>query len=273
MDRGLKIVADHDLEQAIENVFGHVFVGDDEVRDDWPTVTVCRDRDRWVLLKDDALLASCTERSGIVPLLYGNGARLIYEAADCFAAVHAAAVAIEQRCALLPAVSTSGKSTLTAALVAAGYRYCTDDLAILTQPPVRLRAVPMKIGLKQGSWDLLAGAWPELASQQSHVRADGKRIKYLDPRCRADAVHPSSEPVRVTAVVFPSFVRGSAPELSPLSRATALARMAEAGYDLSGTLDKSSVATLVEWFETLECFEFRFDALSEAVALFRTVLR
>jgi hypothetical protein len=273
MDRGLKIVADPDLAEAVESVFGHIFVADSEARADWPTLTVCQGSDRWVLVKDDTLLASCTERTGLVPLLYGNGARLIYEAADCFAAIHAAAVALDDRCALLPAVSTSGKSTLTAALIAAGYRYCTDDLAILTPPPVRLRPVPMKIGLKRGSWDLLADAWPELESQPSHLRADGKWIKYLDPRCRANAVQSSAEPVRVTTVVFPSFVRGSAAQLSPLSRASALARMAEAGYDLSGAFDKSSVATLVEWFETLQCFELRFDALPDAVALFRTVLR
>lgn len=270
MDRGLRIVADRDLESAIEAVFGSSFVADREARSDWPTVTIWRDADRWLLLVDDEVLASCRERAEIVPMIYGNSARLIYRAADCFAAVHAAAVASGGQCAMLPAASASGKSTLTAALIATGYRYCTDDLAILTAAPTRLRPVPMKIGLKSGSWDLLAQAWPELASQPSHRRADGQWIKYLDPRSRGPAVTHESLPV--VAVVFPKFERGAAAELRRVSRAAALTRMAEAGYDLSGKLDGTAVQTLVDWFKTLECYELRFDDLDQAVALFARVL-
>lgn len=272
MDRGLRIIADRDLAGAVETVFGHVFVDDRQGRDDWPTLTACWDRDRWVLVLDDELLSSCADRLEVVPMLYGNAAKLIYEAADCFAALHAAAVAINGRCALLPAVSTSGKSTLTAALIAAGYQYCTDDLAILAAAPMRLRPVPMKIGLKSGSWDLLANAWPELASQPSYRRADGQWIKYLDPRARP-GLCSTDESLPIVAIVFPKFVAGSAPELRRLSRASALARMAEAGYDLSGELDSASVEALVSWFTTLECYELRFDDLDDAVAIFAGVLR
>lgn len=272
MDRGLKIVADHDLATAVETVFGHVFVEEREAEDDWPTLIACWDRDRWILVLDDEFLSGCAERLEIVPMLYGNTAKLIYEAADCFAALHAAGVAINGRCALLPAVSTSGKSTLTAALLAAGYQYCTDDLAILAAAPMRLRPVPMKIGLKSGSWDLLARAWPELASQPSYRRADGQLVKYLDPHVRSDLC-ATDESLPIVAVVFPKYINGSAPELVRLSRANALARMAEAGYDLSGGLDSASVEALVAWFATLEPYELRFDDLDEAVALFANVLR
>ena len=63
---------------------------------------------------------------------------------------------------LLPAISGSGKSTLTAALLAAGFGYCTDDLALLTGEPVRIRPVPTCLGLKRGSWNILAERLPQI---------------------------------------------------------------------------------------------------------------
>jgi hypothetical protein len=270
MDRGLRIVADADLLGAVETVFGQVFVADHQAREDWPTLTACRDGDRWVLLLDDSVLAACTERSAILPMVYGNAARLIYDAADCFAAAHAAAVAMNGRSALLPAASARGKSTLTAALIAAGYQYCSDDLALLTGPPTRLRPVPMKIGLKSGSWEVLAHLWPKLSSLPSHRRADGQWIKYLDPGRESRA---QEDTLPVVAIVFPKFVPTCAAELLPLSRADALTRMAAAGYDLSGKLDRRAVATLVSWFSTMACYELQFADLDEAVALFGDVLR
>jgi hypothetical protein len=60
--------------------------------------------------------------------------------------------------------------------------------------------------------------------------------------------------------------------LRPMSRAEALTRMAEAGYDLSGKLDSHSVEALVQWFETLQCYELQFANLAEAVESFANVL-
>jgi hypothetical protein len=271
MDRGIHVVGDTDLAGAIDSVFGRSVVPDSQAGEEWPTLEVVTDGDRWVLLLDHTHLAECADRAEIVPMIYGNAAKLVYEAADCFAAVHAAAVAKGSTCVLMPAVSTSGKSTLTAALIASGYEYCTDDLAILTSMPTRLRPVPMQIGLKTGSWEVLAAFYPELASLPTHRRPDGQLVKYLQPAAHGVA-RSSDERLQVVAVVFPKFVRGSATQLRQISRAEALTRMAEAGYDLSGKLDRYSVEALVQWFETLQCYELQFESLGEAVESFANVL-
>jgi hypothetical protein len=271
MDRGIRVSGDADTTDALDSVFGEHFVPSSQASAEWPTLAIVKDGNRWTLLLEDAYLADCGDRAELVPMLYGNAAKLIYEAADCFAAVHAAAVAKGSRCVLMPAVSTSGKSTLTAALVASGYDYCTDDLAILTPAPVGLRPVPMQIGLKTGSWNVLAALCPELAAATAHRRADGQWVKYLQPRAHGTP-RSSDERLQVAAVVFPKFMAGAGAELRPLSRAAALARMTEAGYDLSGKLDRRAVEVLVQWFATLNCFELQFDDLREAVELFAHVL-
>ena len=75
----------------------------------------------------------------------------------------------------------------------------------------------------------------------------------------------------VVAVVFPKFERGAAAQLRRVSRAAALTRMAEAGYDLSRKLDGTAVRTLVDWFATLHCYELVFDDLDQAVSSFSGV--
>ncbi len=264
MDRGVRIVSDASATDAVDSVFGPVSDATLRGSTDWPTLTLFKHVDRWVLELDGVELGTCTARDELVPLIYGNTARLLYESSDCFAVVHAAAVAKGQHCFLMPAVSASGKSTLTAALIAKGYEYCTDDLAILTGAPIRLRPVPMQIGLKSGSWEPLAQLWPELVSLPIHRRADGQLIRYLHPMMRGVS-RSSNERLSVSAVVFPRFAQGSTTQLHPIPRSDALTRVAEAGYDVAGKLDRHAVQALVRWFETLDCYELPFGNLDEAV--------
>jgi hypothetical protein len=270
MDRGVRLlVDDSEAAAAIEAVFGRHLVPATETGDDWPTLAVLEEGARWTLWLDDLRLAECSDASELVPMIYANTAQIIYEATDCFAAVHAAAVAKGDACVLMPAVSASGKSTLTAALIASGYDYCTDDLALLTAAPTRLRPVPMQIGLKSGSWAVLSALCPELASQPTYRRPDKQLVRYLHPR---GAARSSDERLQVAAIVFPSFKREAATRLRRIGRAEGLARLAEAGYDLTGKLDKGSVESLIEWLETLECYELQFSNLTEAVDAFAPLL-
>lgn len=64
--------------------------------------------------------------------------------------IHAGLVSYQGRGLLLPGHSHSGKSTLVAALLAAGARYASDDLVILT-PEGRAVGVPRPLRLRGGS--------------------------------------------------------------------------------------------------------------------------
>jgi hypothetical protein len=244
--------------EAAESVLGHLH--GDSGRDADTTLRLVRRGERWLLLDEsNAVIDECAAARAVAPMLHASTLMLAYERARCFAALHAGAVLHGGQCVLLPAASGSGKSTLTTALVLAGFGYCTDDFVMLTAPPIGVRAVPLGIGLKEGSWRVLAHRAPSLVDLPIHVRADGKRIRYLPVR-PADC-HGDSVPVR--ALVFPQYRAGATTRCRPIRPAEALVRLAAAGYD--ARLSEATVRGLIDWLCGLPSYELLYDDLDRAV--------
>jgi len=222
-------------------------------------------REHWILLRDGEVFDECSDSSGIVPMLHANTLLMAYLSCSAsMAAVHAAAVARGEQCVLLPAISGSGKSTLTAALLAAGFEYCTDDLALLTGDPVRVRGVPTCLGLKRGSWNILAERLPQITDLPICLRRDGQIIRYLPPPAATlQSGIQASYPVR--SIVFPIYAEKSSVRLRPLSSAEGLSRLAEAGYDLPNRINTDVVEALIKWVSDVPCFELSYSKLDHAV--------
>jgi hypothetical protein len=226
---------------------------------------------KWILTLDGRILGECAEETEVVPLVHANLGLLAYHESGCLAALHAAAVAREGRCVLLPAASGSGKSTLAAALAASGYDYCADDLAVLAAGTAGLRPVPFKLGLKQGSWRALERFCPAVTALPTFRRADGKLVRYWLPET-ALLAEPDAT-LAISAVVFPRFRSGAGTELRALARSDAFLRIAAAGYDLPGGLDRARVGDLVAWIRGVQCYELEYGDLDGAIAAFEAVLR
>jgi hypothetical protein len=183
LDFGFEVAADPGLLELLDGLLGHLSA--ERVASRRSTVLeITQERDDWVLNLGGESLGRCQSREGIVPMVHAALLVMAYRESDCLTAIHAAAVSRGGNCVLLPGASGSGKSTLTAALVAKGYGYCTDDLCVLTHDPVRLRPAPVRVGLKPGSWPVLEGMIPNLATLPSYLRADGKRVRYWLPPSR-----------------------------------------------------------------------------------------
>ncbi|MDQ2695596.1 MAG: PqqD family peptide modification chaperone [Pseudomonadota bacterium] len=227
------------------------------------TVDITADGQRHHLFMAGVLADSTDSIEELGPLLHAHTMMAAYAATDCLIALHAGAVAAGDGCILLPGVSGSGKSTLTAALAGAGFGYLSDELAVVLRTTRQVRPAPVSIGLKAGSWPVLAGFYPAIGALTVHRRGDGRRVRYLPPPavCGADQ--------RVRCIVFPQYRPGSATVLSPVTPARALCRLTAAGYDMNGGLDAARVAGLVDWISGLACHELRFDSLTDAVARLR----
>gem|GEM_PF-797580 len=233
---------------------------------------IVRADDRYVLLHNKKVINWCFHISGIAPMLYGHSLLIAYELSHCLFGLHAAAVFWQGKCVLMPALSGSGKSTLTAALVGSGASLCADDLVLLTPSPVRMRPVPVVIGLKNGSWDLLAPYHPNIASLPIHLRSDDKYIRYLVPS--ADALVPmTSQPFPIDVIVFPKFVHdGDAVIINEISAADGLCHLTDAGYDVRGEMTALCVRQLIDWITHIPCYEMHFNQLDKAVSAIQTLV-
>lgn len=230
-------------------------------------LSIVRKDGRYLLLHNKRLVDWCVHTNGICPMLHGNSLVIAYELSHCLIGLHAAAVYYQGKCILMPAPSGSGKSTLTAALVGSGFSHCADDLVLLTPAPVYMRPVPVAVGIKAGSWNLLAPYHPNLASLPTHLRSDGKHVRYLLPS--VDTIVPMmSQPLPVDYIVFPQFANdGYKAVLDEISAAEGLCRLAEAGYEIQGEMTAGSVKQLVDWINNIPCYEMRFNQLGDAVSI------
>lgn len=230
-----------------------------------PTFDLFLEQDRWHLAYNGRPIDQCADSKGLVPMVHGNLMMAACGRSICMVALHAAALAARDQCILLAGVPGSGKSTLAAALLARDFGYVADDTVLLTSPPVRVRGVPMRVGLKEGSWSVLDELWPGLKDLPVHRRADGKRIRYLLPSLPVptdDVQHA----LPAAVLVFPRYRAGAATTLQRVRRAQALVKLAEAGYDVGGVLDRDVVRALVDWIGGLQCYELVYGDLDEAVA-------
>jgi hypothetical protein len=162
----------------------------------------------------------------------------------------------------MPGASGSGKTTLTAAALAYGFQYCSDDLILLTHEPVRIRPVSTCLGLKSGSWNVLSGLIPGIHDLRTHIRPDGKKIRYLMP---GDGIAHNRYSYTKTCIVFPVWTPGSVTKAQKIGTAEALARLTASGYDLPNRINNEVVASLIRYISGMQCFELRYDSLEDAV--------
>ena len=217
------------------------------------------------LLCDGAPRAGCATLAELAPLAKSLVWQIGLSVADYLLNIHAGVVAGPDGCVLLPGAPGSGKSTLTAALVAAGCWYFSDEVALLAEDTLEVMPFPLALCVKDTGRDVAATVMPDVAHLPFHARGDGKRVAYVRPPAgripRWDARRP------VAAIVFPRFEAGVATTLCPVRPAEALARVLSQCLGVGPTLTDDHVARLIAWIGRVSCHTLTFSHLPEAVAV------
>jgi HprK-related kinase A len=179
--------------------------------------------------------------------------------------VHAAVVEKNGRAAILPAPPGSGKSTLCAALVSAGWRLLSDELALVRLADGLLQPVPRPVSLKNASIGVIRAFAP--GSVFSPEVADTTKGTVAHLKAPADSVRRAHQPARPAWVIFPRYAAGSAAVLQPLARARAFMRVAENcfNYSILGAAGFNALGGLVD---ASAAYDFSYGHLDEALALF-----
>jgi hypothetical protein len=257
------------LEQVVLPVLAHLEIDREETTR--ALLAIETSGTRYVLLEDGVPVEEPAPLHAITPLVKMHLRRLSVDQHRYFAQLHAAAVLAGDGCWLLPGETGSGKTTLAATLLAAGFSLLSDEVVLLEPETLAVRPVPLALTVKCGAVAPLSALHPALAALPVHEREDGKRVRYLPPPPASVAAdHASGYPVR--GVVFPRYRAGRPGELGRIGRLEALGRLLGACVSLPDWLDRRSVARMVEWMSRLDCYELRTSDPSDALARMRTIL-
>jgi len=189
-----------------------------------------------------------------------------------FLEIHAGVVSNGEKCLLLPAAPGSGKTTLTAALAAAGFHYFSDEIALLEEPDLEVRPVPISLSVKSGSVEVLASLFPQLRRSANHTREDFETVTYLNPPA-ASFGYDVNRTYPAGWIVFPQYSPRATTELRPIGKAEALARLMKEVLVVGTTLDTRIVRSLVHWIRQVDCYELPNSSLSKAVDLIGGLLK
>jgi hypothetical protein len=222
-----------------------------------------------LLYRDGEALDTCADADELVPMIYSALWMTAVLEHGFFLNIHAGVVRGEGGCVLLPAPPGSGKSTLTAALVAAGFTYFSDEVALLDEATLRVSPFPQAVCIKKSGIAAVAALFPEVAGLTLHLRGDGKRVAYFAPP-RASLPAPA-ERGEVRLLVFPRYQEGTFAACEPLTKAVALGRLLTQCTVIRKRLDVAAVRWLVEWIEGIACFDLAYGTTAEGVAAVRRV--
>ncbi|MGH2457486.1 MAG: hypothetical protein ACRDIY_01300 [Chloroflexota bacterium] len=176
---------------------------------------------------------------------------------------HAGAVAFGNVGLILPAPPGSGKTTLVAGLIAGGFRYLSDEVAVLDPASSsRLLPFPKSLFVKPGARDVLAARYPALVSQVPSSRFGDERVWYLPPPPNAWPLGP----VAVRAVIFPRYGPGQPTTLVEIPRSLALSGLLKQSFNL-GTHHAPGIAAVVAMLRGAACFTLTVGDLDQAVAV------
>jgi len=216
-----------------------------------------------VLYRDREPVARCDRIDELAPVAKGIVWNTTIRDHSFFLDIHAGVVCDEQGGILLPAPPGSGKSTLTAALVSAGFQFFSDEVALLEETTFNVFPVPLALCFKDTGLEMASRFFPQVKTLPIHNRGDGKRVCYMPPP--AHALPASTAPKPVKAVVFPQFQPGASSKLDRMDTVDALKKLMDECLVVDKRLDRQKVAGLIDWIGKVDCYRLVFSDAEDAV--------
>jgi hypothetical protein len=256
--------------RLVDAVFGHLATDEDFGTPDvvFEIQAVKRDEGRHLrsfIYRDGVPIAQPPNLSRLAPVVKGALWQTAVNAYDFLFYLHAGVVGTGESCVLLPAAPGGGKSSMTTALIHAGFQYFSDEVALVQRGSLLVPPMPLAICSKSTGWEVMARYYPNIEDLPMHGRADGKMVRYIPPPENAGRHAPAP----VSHIVFPRYQAGAATELVSISRSDALARLMAECLALREPLNQAVAQQLVAWIAGIDCYSLTFSSLDDAVALVR----
>lgn len=179
--------------------------------------------------------------------------------------IHAAVLERGGRAVILPAPPGSGKSTLCSALMMAGWRLLSDEMALLDPSTGQVTASARPISLKNASIDIMRQRAPDAVF--GPVARDTLKGTVCHMQVSADSTLRAKEPAMPAWVVFPQYMAGASLTLVPRPKANALLSLHSNSFN-HHVHGRQGFEVLADVVERCEVFDLRYSNLDEAIACF-----
>jgi hypothetical protein len=200
-------------------------------------------------------------RGTSVGALFGSFVQLLNRKAidaDYGVMAHAGGVERNGVGVVLPADPESGKTTLTAGLVRAGFAYLSDEAVTFDADTRMIEPFPKPLSIDPGSQHLFPELEPVPAPGDERAPSDQWQVP-------PEAIRPGSVGESCTArfIVFPKYREGAITALAPLSRASGLVELATNTFHFRDH-PRRSLDVLARVVERAQCFRLAVGSLEDA---------
>ena len=176
--------------------------------------------------------------------------------------IHAGAVEREGKALLLPALAGSGKTLLTLGLVNKGFKFLSDDVALVDPDSAFLRPLPMSPVVKGYAFSFLSALDLSVGADIYRNPLNGESLYYFD--LTDISPDPVGVPSPVRFVFFPCHDSAVGSLLRPVSRAEAAARMIQNSLNFEPSANRF-IDLATRLVGKAECFDLRFKHIGEGL--------
>lgn len=238
-----------------------------EDRDPDLLIAIIPHDNKWQIWMNRAAQGDPVVAERLLPLIYAQLRIFAFQRQQRLLTMHGAVITSQcGQTLVLSGRSGSGKSTLAATLLARGFSLVSDEPTVVDSNGCNVLAMPLGLGLKEGSWSVLQSDYPQLSHLPLHLRFDGQKICYLLP----DSIQivPNNSRYPVTHLIFPEYNPDATGKLKSLSIVQTLNQFAEAGYHIPG-LDEERVVGIINWLAGIKRYSLVYPSTEEAVVLLK----
>ena len=259
-----------EIDAAVGPVIDHLRAADGgaDNRRSAMDLAVFADDGHFVVYRDGAETCRARDIDAAVEKVASHVVMLLFEKTRWLMSIHASVAAHDGGCVLFPAATGSGKSTLTAALLARGYTYVTDDFALIEGDEFTVLPMPGAMMLKSGSWPVLEPLLGDLATIETRLRRGQETRYWIPPK----AQH-ATQPMPVKAIVFPRYAPESETRIDRVSPVEALNGIIKAPSSLTPPISGEEVEKIRDWIVSIPAYALQIADLTEAADLAEDILR
>jgi HprK-related kinase A len=218
-------------------------------------------RRRYRVLGDGEPFGPELHHEQVLPLVeWGINHRVVVRRAE-FLQIHAATLAWRGQGVVFPGQSGSGKSTLALGLLSRGWKYLSEEFALISAATTWVHPFPKALCIKAGAFDTVQGMNIPFAGRCYNVEGYKGRVAYVNPLDFGEHAIGDQCPIRY--IIFPRYAAGSVPRLRKMSPATAAFELLRHSMNRS-TFRERALSILAEVVRGAECFQLESSALDDA---------